>query len=140
MLERVSAQPRHLVKDFKLLTDIVASYRLQITDYRLQITDYRLQITNYRLQIMLERVSAQPRYLVKDFKLLSDIVASYRLEITDYGLQITNYRLCWKGSALSRDIWSRTSSCSLTSWHLTGCKLQITKYRLPRIYVTRENH
>ena len=40
MLERVSAQPRHLVKDFKLLTDIVASYRLQITDYRLLTTDY----------------------------------------------------------------------------------------------------
>ena len=40
---------------------------------------------------MLERVSAQPRYLVKDFKLLSDILASYRLEITDYGLQITDY-------------------------------------------------
>ena len=39
-------------------------------------------------------------------------------------------RLCWKGSALSRDTWSRTSSCSLTSWHLTGCKLQITDYRL----------
>ena len=47
MLERVSAQPRHLVKDFKLLTDIVASYRLQITDYRLRITDYKLQTTDY---------------------------------------------------------------------------------------------
>ena len=138
MLERVSAQPRHLVKDFKLLTDIVASYRLQITDYRLQITDYRLQITDYKLQttdyagkgqrsaeipgqglqaaqwhrgilqvgnyrlritdyklqIMLERVSAQPRHLVKDFKLLTDIVASYRLQITDYKVQITE-NLCY---------------------------------------------
>ena len=50
MLERVSAQPRYLVKDFKLLTDIVTSYRLQITHYKLQITVYELQITNYRWQ------------------------------------------------------------------------------------------
>ena len=50
MLERVSAQPRHLVKDFKLLTDIVASYRLQITDYRLLTTDYKI-CNMYKLQI-----------------------------------------------------------------------------------------
>ena len=50
MLERVSAQPRHMVKDFKLLTDIVASYRLQITDYRLLTTDYKI-CNMYKLQI-----------------------------------------------------------------------------------------
>ena len=74
MLERVSAQPRHLVKDFKLLTDIVASYRLQITDYRLLTTDYKI-----------------------------------------CNILITDYRLFKKGSALV-NIWSGTLSCALNQF------------------------